>query len=156
MLHQALAQLTGRPEGVTDFLEADARRPEEIVEHTRRDKHLTRPVALSLIALLHLVPDGQDAHRVVRTLPSALPPGSHPVLSHATSDLHPEPAGQVTAEYAKGGIRLDFRTRSEAARFFDGLDLLRPGLVTSPEWFRTRRSSSPEASGICAGVARVR
>ncbi|MFB7293269.1 SAM-dependent methyltransferase [Actinacidiphila glaucinigra] len=157
VLHHAQALLAGRPEGVTDFIEADVHRPEEILEHARGVLDFTRPVALSLIALLHFVPDEQDAHGIVRTLLSALPPGSHLVLSHAASDLHPELAAQVTAEYAKGGIRLGFRTRSEVARFFDGLDLVTPGLVTAPEWHGTPpRSPSPEDSGIYAGVARVR
>lgn len=156
VLHHAQALLAGRPEGVTDFLEADVRRPEEIVEHARGVLDFTRPVALSLIALLHFVPDEQDAHGIVRPLLAALPPGSYLVLSHAASDLFPELAEQVTAEYAKGGIRLGFRTRPEVARFFDGLDLVAPGLVTAPEWFRTSPAPSPEDSGIYAGVARVR
>ncbi|WUD78191.1 SAM-dependent methyltransferase [Streptomyces sp. NBC_00510] len=155
VLHHAQALLAGRPEGVTDFLEADVRRPEEIVEHARGVLDFTRPVALSLIALLHFVPDEQDAHSIVRPLLAALPPGSYLVLSHAASDLFPELAEQVTAEYAKGGIRLGFRTRPEVARFFDGLDLVAPGLVTAPEWFRTSPAPSDEDSGIYAGVARV-
>lgn len=153
----AQALLAGCPEGVTDLIEADVHRPEEIPEHARGVLDFTRPAALSLIALLHFVPDERDAHGIVRTLLSALPPGSHLVLSHAASDLYPELAAQVTAEYAKGGIRLGFRTRSEVARFFDGLDLVAPGLVTAPEWHGTPpRSPSPEDSGIYAGVARVR
>ncbi|MFF7211939.1 SAM-dependent methyltransferase [Streptomyces sp. NPDC008238] len=155
VLHHAQALLAGRPEGVTDFLQADVRRPEEIVEHARGVLDLTRPVALSLVALLHFVPGEQDAHAIVRTLLSALAPGSHLVLSHAASDLQPELAAHVTAEYAKGGIRLAFRTRPEVARFFDGLDMVAPGLVTAPEWFRPPQAPAPEDSGIYAGVARV-
>lgn len=77
-------------------------------------------------------------------------------MSHAASDLHPEPAEQVTAEYAGAGIRLGVRTREEVARFFDGLDPVEPGLVAAPEWFRTPPAPSPEDGDIYAGVARLR
>ncbi len=91
-------------------------------------------MALSLIALMHFITDEQDAHGIVRRLVDTLPPGSYLVLSHAASDLYPELAAQVTAEYAKGGIQLAFRSRAEVERFFDGLDLVPPGLVTATEW----------------------
>ncbi len=92
---------------------------------------------------------------IVRELVDALPPGSHLVLSHAASDLHSDLARQVTEEYARAGIRLGFRTRDEVARFFDGLDLVAPGLVTAPEWFRAESAPAAEDSGIYAGVARI-
>jgi hypothetical protein len=77
-------------------------------------------------------------------------------MSHAASDLYPELADMVTAEYAKGGIRLGFRTRAEVARFFDDLDLVDPGLVTAPEWFKTDPAPAVEGSGIYSAVARIR
>ena len=61
----------------------------------------------------------------------------------------------VTAQYAKGGIRLGFRTRTEVGRFFEGLDLVDPGLVTAPEWFVDTPAPRAEGSGIYAAVARV-
>jgi hypothetical protein len=77
------------------------------------------------------------------------------VLTHASSDIFPELARQVTDEYARGGIRLGFRSRPEVARFFEGLELVGPGLVTAPEWFTSPPEPRPEDSGIYAGVARV-
>ncbi|MFF8628925.1 SAM-dependent methyltransferase [Streptomyces werraensis] len=62
---------------------------------------------------------------------------------------------RFTEEYARAGIRLGFRTRDEVARLFDGLDLVAPGLVTAPEWFRAEPAPAAEDSGIYAGVARV-
>ncbi|MET9407492.1 SAM-dependent methyltransferase [Streptomyces sp. NPDC002935] len=155
VLRHAEALLVSRPEGVTDYIEADVRRPQDIVQHARHILDFTRPIALSLIALMHFVPDEQDAHGIVRNLVETLPSGSYLVLSHAASDLYPELAAQVTAEYAKGGIQLGFRTRAEVARFFDGLDLVTPGLVTATEWFTSAGTVTPEGSGIYAGVARV-
>ncbi|MFS8199794.1 SAM-dependent methyltransferase [Streptomyces sp. CWNU-52B] len=155
VLRHAEALLISHPGGVTDYIEADVRQPEAIVEHARHVLDFSRPIALSLIALMHFIPDEQDAHSIVRALVDTLPPGSYLVLSHAASDLYPELAAQVTAEYAKGGIQLGFRTRSEVGRFFDGLDLVAPGLVTATEWAAPGEEPTPEGSGIYVGVART-
>ncbi|MEU6405856.1 SAM-dependent methyltransferase [Streptomyces sp. NPDC046985] len=155
VLRHAEALLVSRPEGATDYIEADVRRPDQILEHARKVLDFDRPIVLSLIALMHFIPDDQDAHGIVRELRAALPSGSYLVLSHASSDLFPELSAQVTEEYAKGGIRLGFRTRDEVARFFDGLDVVEPGLVTAPEWFRTAPAPESEESGVYAAVARV-
>jgi hypothetical protein len=156
VLRHAEALLVSHPEGVTDYIQADVRRPAEIIEHARGVLDFERPIALSLIALMHFISDEQDPYEIVRALLAALPSGSHLVLSHAASDLYPELAEQVTAEYAKGGIRLGFRTRGEVERFFDGLDLVDPGLVTATEWFDSPTTTpSPEESGIYAAVARI-
>ncbi|WP_369211222.1 SAM-dependent methyltransferase [Streptomyces flavofungini] len=156
VLRHAEALLVSRPEGMTDYIQADVRAPLEILEHARTLLDFGRPIALSVIALMHFLPDEQDPYGIVRTLVDALPSGSHLVLSHASSDLFPELSRQVTAEYAKGGIRLGFRTRAEVARFFDGLDLVEPGLVTAPDWFNGTPRPDAESSGIYAAVARVR
>ncbi|MEU3183970.1 SAM-dependent methyltransferase [Streptomyces sp. NPDC006923] len=156
VLRHAEALLISRPEGVTDYIQADVREPQVILEHARGFLDFDRPVALSLIALMHFIPDDQEAHDIVRTLVDALPSGSYLVLSHAASDLFPELSARVTAEYARGGIQLGFRDRTEVGRFFEGLDLVEPGLVTAPKWFRGTSAPQAEDSGIYAGVARVR
>ncbi|MFJ6739706.1 SAM-dependent methyltransferase [Streptomyces sp. NPDC091279] len=153
VLRHAEALLISGTEGVTDYIEADVRRPGRIVEHARATLDFDRPIALSLIALMHFVPDGQDAHAIVRDLVATLAPGSYLVLSHGASDLLPELAAKATAEYARGGITLGFRTRTEVARFLDGLDLVAPGLVTATEWGTATVDAAP--SGVYAAVARV-
>ncbi|MFD5448321.1 SAM-dependent methyltransferase [Streptomyces sp. NPDC003470] len=156
VLRHAEALLVSSPEGATDYIQADVREPQEIVRHAREILDFDRPVALSLIALMHFVPDDQDAHGIVRGLVATLPPGSHLVLSHAAIDLFPKLAEQVIAQYAKGGIRLGFRTRAEVARFFDGLELVPPGLVTATEWYGAGQEPPvAKESGIYAGVARI-
>ncbi|MEV6192207.1 SAM-dependent methyltransferase [Streptomyces sp. NPDC051920] len=158
VLRHAEALLVSRPEGVTDYIQADVRRPEDIVQHARHVLDFSRPIALSLIALMHFIPDEQDAHSIVRNLVDTLPSGSYLVLSHASSDVFPELSAQVTAEYAKGGIQLGFRTRAEVERFFEGLDLVSPGLVTATQWVQSAEvpAPAPEDSGIYTAVARVR
>ncbi|MFF8729329.1 SAM-dependent methyltransferase [Streptomyces sp. NPDC015171] len=155
VLRHAEALLVSRAEGATDYIEADVRNPEGIVQHARQVLDFDRPIALSLIALMHFITDEQGAHDIVRGLVATLPRGSYLVLSHAASDLYPELAAQVTEEYAKGGIQLGFRTRTEVARFFDDLELVPPGLVTATEWVTSAPSAEPEGSGIYAGVARL-
>ncbi|MFE1290652.1 SAM-dependent methyltransferase [Streptomyces sp. NPDC058751] len=158
VLRHAEALLVSRPEGVTDYIQADVRQPQDIVRHARHVLDFSRPIALSLIALMHFIPDDQDAHSIVRNLVDTLPSGSYLVLSHASSDVFPELSAQVTAEYAKGGIQLGFRTRAGVERFFDGLDLVSPGLVTATQWVQAAEvpAPAPEDSGIYTAVARVR
>ncbi|MFE6159440.1 SAM-dependent methyltransferase [Streptomyces sp. NPDC056486] len=155
VLRHAEALLVSRPEGMTDYIQADVREPLEILAHARTLLDFERPIALSLIALMHFLPDDQDPFGIVGTLVDALPSGSHLVLSHASSDIFPELSAQVAAEYAKGGIQLGFRTRAEVDRFFKGLDLVEPGLVTAPEWFKDTARPDAEGSGIYAAVARI-
>ncbi|MFY1679771.1 SAM-dependent methyltransferase [Streptomyces sp. WMMC905] len=155
VLRHAEALLVSHPDGATEYVLADAQAPDEIIRQAGRVLDLRRPVALSLIALLHFLPDDERAGAVVRELVGALAPGSHLILTHGASDLNPELAGRATAQYARAGIRLGLRARDEVACFFDGLDLLPPGLVTTTEWpTPVERSAAPENSGVYAGVAR--
>jgi hypothetical protein len=155
VLRHAEALLVSRPEGVTDYIEADVRRPDRILDHARHVLDFERPLALSLIALLHFIPDDQDAHGIVRDLLATLPSGSYVVLSHAAADINSELGNRAVDDYAEAGIRLRFRTRAEVARFFDGLDIVEPGLVTAPEWYRATPAPDAEFSGIYVAVARV-
>ncbi|MFF7968056.1 SAM-dependent methyltransferase [Streptomyces sp. NPDC007903] len=155
VLRHAEALLVGRPEGATQYVEADVRDPAAIIKNARQTLDFDRPIALSLIALMHFINDDQDPYGLVSNLLATLPPGSYLVLSHASSDIFPELSAQVTAEYAKGGIRLGFRDRAGVERFFEGLELVEPGLVTATEWFKDGDAPAAEESGIYAGVARL-
>jgi S-adenosyl methyltransferase len=85
---------------------------------------------------MHFVPDdGSDrAHTIVETLKSALPSGSTLAMSHATADFAPEAMRKILKIYGDAGTRLQFRTRPEFLRFFDGWDLLEPGVTLSHQW----------------------
>ncbi|WP_420031699.1 SAM-dependent methyltransferase [Streptomyces sp. cg28] len=155
VLRHAQALLEGSPEGVTDYLMGDVREPDAILEHARTVLDFERPIALSLIALLHFVTEDQDPYGIVARLVGALPPGSFLTLTNASPDWRPDLAAQVVDEYERAGIRLAFRTRAEVARFFDGLDLLEPGLVAATDWYRGDTAPAPEESGIYGAVARI-
>ncbi|MER5984662.1 SAM-dependent methyltransferase [Streptomyces sp. NPDC001787] len=156
VLRHAEALLISSPQGATDYIHADVRKPEAILEHARELLDFDRPVALSLIALMHFLPDDQDPYGITRTLVEALPRGSFLVLSHGTADQHPELRQETESAYRKGAIALRMRTRAEVEPFFEGLDLVAPGLVTATEWYRREPAPENERSGFYVGVARVR
>ncbi|GGK20021.1 hypothetical protein GCM10011583_59860 [Streptomyces camponoticapitis] len=155
VLRHAEALLFSTAVGGTDYIQADVREPEAILRHARGQLDLDRPVALSLVALMHFIPDSDSPYEITRTVLDALAPGSHLVLSHGTFDFHKELEARITGAYGKGGIELRFRTREEVARFFDGLDLVEPGLVTGPEWYRDTAAPEREENALYAGVARL-
>lgn len=156
VLRHAEALLVSDPAGTTDYLQADVREPEAILEQARKVLDFDRPVALSLIALMHFLRDEEDPYGITRTLVGALAPGSFLVLSHGTADQHPELREETEKAYRKGAIALRMRTRAEVEPFFEGLELVAPGLVPAAEWYREQPAPAQERSGFYVGVARVR
>ncbi|MDN3261911.1 SAM-dependent methyltransferase [Streptomyces sp. CSDS2] len=153
VLAHASALLRGTPQGVTEYVQADARDPRTILEQAARLLDFGRPVALSLIALLHFVADEDGAHDLVRTLVEALAPGSALVLSTMTADFEPDNVRKGIAAYAAGGVTLVARSHAEVGAFFDGLGLLEPGIVPVSRW---RPEEPPARDGpvsLYGGVA---
>ncbi|MER6307247.1 SAM-dependent methyltransferase [Streptomyces sp. NPDC001657] len=138
VLAHAAALLLSTPEGRTAYVQADVTDPAGILGAPQLldTLDLSRPVALSLNALMHFVPDdGRDrAHTIVETLKAALPSGSMLAMSHATADFAPETMQKIIKIYGDAGTRLQFRSRAEFLRFFDGWDLLEPGIALSHQW----------------------
>ncbi|MFF1460380.1 SAM-dependent methyltransferase [Streptomyces sp. NPDC058330] len=152
------ALLRGTPEGVTRYIDADVREPDRLLELASETIDFTRPVALSLVALTHFLPDRDAVHDLVGRYVDELAPGSHLVLSQATGDFDPEAVAQGVAAYAARGATFAPRTHAEVSGFFDGLDLLHPGVVPLGDWRpEPRTDTSPGGTGpvpIYAGVAR--
>ncbi|ADU11058.1 protein of unknown function DUF574 [Micromonospora sp. L5] len=146
VLAHARALLTSSPEGATAYLDADLRDPERILAHPdlRRTLDLSQPVALMLLAVLHFVPDGEDPYAIVGRLLDALPAGSYLAASHATHDYLPEELAAEAKAAARGGGPhgvINLRSREEVVRFFDGLELVEPGVCSVAEW---RADGEPE------------
>ncbi|GAA3149182.1 SAM-dependent methyltransferase [Streptomyces echinatus] len=154
VLAHANALLRGTPEGVTEYVQADARDPRSILEQAAQVLDLDRPVALSLVALLHFVADEDGAHRMVTTLVDALAPGSALVLSTMTADFEPENVRKGIAMYAAGGVTLVARSHAEVGAFFRGLDLLEPGIVPVADWRPEERPADGPVS-LYGGVGLV-
>ncbi|PKW11738.1 S-adenosyl methyltransferase [Streptomyces sp. 1222.5] len=154
VLRHAEALLHGTSEGRTAYVHADVREPEHIVAYAREHLDLTRPVGLSLIALLPFVTDEQDPHGVVRTLLEPLPSGSHLMISHVSDEFDPEVWERIAAVYRSGGTPVRARSRTEVARFFDGLELCAPGVVPATRWQPEPGMRVPGLQPVYVGVAR--
>ncbi|WP_406135836.1 SAM-dependent methyltransferase [Streptomyces sp. NBC_01089] len=141
--------------GATSVVLGDLRDPRAILDHpeVRRVIDFDEPVAVLLIAVLHFLTDAEEPARVVATLRDALPAGSFLVLSHATGDFADRSGAQ--AVYTNATATLNLRSRAEVERFFDGFDLIEPGLAQVPFW---RPDAPPPAGadeiGFYGGVAR--
>jgi S-adenosyl methyltransferase len=147
--------LTSRPEGATAYIQADLRDPETILAQARTTLDFSRPVALMLLAILHVIPDADDPWDAVGRLMAALPSGSYLVISHPARDIHPEQIAEMTKRFNQrlGNVVSAGRTRDEVARFFTGLDLVEPGIVSTPRW-RPGHGVDPANDPAYAAVAR--
>ncbi|MFD8707542.1 SAM-dependent methyltransferase [Kitasatospora sp. NPDC059648] len=156
VLAHAQALLTSTPEGRTAYVEADVTDPAGLLAEPglREAIDLTRPVALSLNALLHFVPDAAGAYELVERLKSGLVPGSALVMTHVTPDFAAEEVGRIVGVYQAAGTPLRARTRAEVARFFTGWTLLDPGVVPLPHW-RPDPDEPPVPAADAAGYAGV-
>ncbi|MEV0846734.1 SAM-dependent methyltransferase [Streptomyces sp. NPDC049954] len=134
VLRHAEALLRSTPEGVTEYVQADARKTESILEAAGSVLDFDRPVTLSLIALMHFISDEQGAYDIVRGLVEPLAPGSYLVLTQGTADFNPGKADDALDLYRKSGITMALRHRDGVERFFEGLEPLGPGVVPLGEW----------------------
>ncbi|MDX3518151.1 SAM-dependent methyltransferase [Streptomyces scabiei] len=156
VLAHAAALLRGTPEGRTEYLQADVRDPHAIIEGATKVLDLTRPVALSLIALLHFVSDQDGAHTLVQRLMSQLPSGSYLVVTHATADFTPEESKAATEKLKAAGVTLALRSREEFTRFFDGLELVDPGVEVPQHWHPELGEPVPgQDDGVIPGYGAV-
>jgi hypothetical protein len=162
VLAQARALMIGSEEGRTEYIPADVRDPEVVLgaDALRRVLDLSRPVALNLGAILHFVTDEEGAYDIVRTYLDAFAPGSYLSISHASSDLNPDIFEKIVGVYARSGITVALRDKAGTARFFEGLELVDPGLVPLHRWRPSADFYIPEerlawadkAFGTWAGV----
>ncbi|MGP4110539.1 SAM-dependent methyltransferase [Streptomyces sp. 4N509B] len=123
----------------TVVIQGDMRDPEAILDHprTRSLIDFDEPVALLAVAILHFVGDDEDPLGILRRLRQALPAGSHVILSHATADIAPEAAMGVQDAYRAQGVPLTLRGREEFTRFFEGTELVEPGVQVVSDWRST-------------------
>ncbi|KJE20847.1 S-adenosyl methyltransferase [Frankia torreyi] len=158
VLVHARALLTSSPEGRTAYVDADFHDPARILAsaEVRDTFDLDQPVVLSLIGMLHFIPDEGDPYGLVRTLTDALPSGSFLSLTHGTADFAPEEAESAAEIYRQQGIPTRLRSRDEVLRFFEGFDFVDPGLVNVLRWRAdgTTDGLADAQVGTYGGVAR--
>src|SRR5690349_4105398 len=154
LLH-ARALLRSTPEGACDYIQADLRNPEEILAAAARTLDFGKPVALMLLAILQFIPDDEDPYALVSRLVAALPPGSYLVVSHPTDDFNPNRQGESIQRYnERVADQATLRGHDETARFFDGLDLVEPGVVAVAKWRPDSDLAAARPSSMWCGVAR--
>ena len=155
VLAHARALLTSNKAGATDYVDADLRDVDAIVHQAASTLDFSVPVAVMLIAVLHLIGDDEDPNGVVAKLMSAVPPGSYLALSHVASDIEPEKMAAMRERLnrlvAQKGT---YRTRDEVTRFFHGLELVGPGMVRIQQWRPDSEIQAKSAAAMWGGVGR--
>jgi SAM-dependent methyltransferase len=118
-------------------IDADLRDPQRILADptVRRLIDTGQPAGLLLVMVLHFIADADDPWQLVAALRDALAPGSYLVLAHATSEARPVVAQAAETVYNRSAAtNIHMRSRADILRFFDGFELLDPGLVYIPQW----------------------
>jgi S-adenosyl methyltransferase len=140
----------------TAYVDADLRDTGKIMAEAARLLDFSKPVAVMLISVLHLIPDEDDPHAIVTRLMEAVPSGSWLALSHPARDVHPQQVTEAASRFNQlGPAKATLRTQAEILRFFGGLELLEPGLVQVNQWRPGLAAAghNQEAAGYC-GLAR--
>ncbi|ABW16084.1 protein of unknown function DUF574 [Parafrankia sp. EAN1pec] len=150
VLVHARALLTSAPGGATAYIDADVRDPDRILTETAELLDFTRPVALVMFGIMGNVADTDEAKKIVKRLLDEVPPGSYLALNDGTHGEAVDKAIEITQA---DGHPYNLRTPEQVASFFDGLDLVEPGVVSTPLW-RPPPGSEPQPLHIFGGVGR--
>jgi|SRR6266568_4011543 len=157
VLAHARALLSSSPEGATDYLDADLRDTQTILTEAARTLDFSRPVAVMLIAVLHVIGNDDDPYGIVASLMNAAPTGSYLALSHVVSDIEPQKMEEVRSRLNRVMFQQStYRSHAEVTRFFDGLELVQPGVVRVQEWRPDSEVEAKRTSRLWGGVARKR
>jgi S-adenosyl methyltransferase len=152
VLAHARALLTSTPEGATDYVDSDLRDVAKVLTGAAETLDFGKPVAVTVAMTLHAIPDEDDPHAIVAQFMNAMPAGSYLSISHPASDIEPEKAADI-ADRLKPLSYQQYtpRTRAQVLRFFDGLQLVEPGLVQVQQW--RPAIGLDEIFSVWAGVA---
>ena len=133
VLAHARALLTSAPEGRTAYLDADARDPDTILARAAGTLDFSQPVAIMMLLILQVI---DDPYAVTSRLLDAVPAGSYLAVSIPASDIQPEASAAAARRVIEDipGISFTLFSHAEVARFFDGLELLEPGVVPVNRW----------------------
>jgi O-methyltransferase involved in polyketide biosynthesis len=135
VLVHAQALLTSSPEGSTDYVEADARDVDTILERAAATLDLSRPVAITMLGILPFIGDDDQARSIVARLMAAVPAGSYLAVTHSTSEVSGERVVEAVRQWNQvAPTAYHLRSPEQIAAFFDGLELIEPGVVPCPRW----------------------
>ena len=149
VISHARALLTSSPEGATDYLQADLRDTAAVLTGAARTLDFGQPVAVLLMGVLHFIPDEDGPYRIVARLMDATVPGSYLFIGHGASDIQADAVPEMTRRYnERSSASLTLRTRDQVAQFFDGLELVGPGVVPLSQWWPADEVHAGAASGV--------
>jgi hypothetical protein len=147
--------LTSSVPGTVDYIDADLRDPGKILRAAAKTLDFSQPVAILLIAVMHLIVDDDDPYGILAQLKAAMAPGSYLVLSQVASDIETEQVAEARRRYNNLARETQqHRTHDEVTRFFDGLTLLEPGVVPVQRWRPASELEARAKSTMWCGVAR--
>jgi hypothetical protein len=146
VLAHARALLTSTKEGVTAYINADLGETDKIMAEAGKTLDFAQPIGLILSCVMGHVTDTARARSIVRNLMGYLPSGSYLSLNDGTSVVGGDQLEQATQDYNEtGAIPYVQRTPEEIASFFDGLELVEPGVVSCPRWRPEDPAGNPPA-----------
>ena len=155
VLRHARALLASAPLGTLDYIDADLRDPPPILAWAARTLDFSRPVAVMLIAVMHLIGDQDDPDGIIGQLMAAVPAGSYLALSQVASDIEAEQMAEAGRRYNRLARETQrHRTHAEVAGFFGGLELLEPGVVPVQRWRPVSEAEAGARSAMWGGLAR--
>jgi O-methyltransferase involved in polyketide biosynthesis len=135
VLTHARALLVGSPEGATDYIDADARDVDTILSGAAATLDFSRPVAITMLGILPFIGDDAVAAGIVHKLLGAVPAGSYLALTHSTSEVSGERVIEAVRQWNQvAPTPYTLRSPEQIAVFFDGLEMVEPGLVPCPRW----------------------
>jgi hypothetical protein len=135
VLVHARALLASAPGGATAYIDADLRDPERIVRGAAQTLDFERPIALMLMGIVEFLTDDEEAYSVVGRLVEALPSGSYLAMYDGTNVVHREASDRIVEVWnSSGNASLVLRSPEQIGRFFAGLDLVDPGVVSVSRW----------------------
>ena len=141
-------------QGVTAYLDADLRDTGRVLKAARETLDFSQPIAVMLIAVLHLGSESDDPARIIAQLMAAVPPGSTLAISHVPNDMHMGSMSDMSDRLNRLLSQPStYRGKAQVTSFFDGLELAEPGVVPIQQW---RPDTEEEASAVAAmwgGVA---
>jgi S-adenosyl methyltransferase len=135
LVHARALLTSNTPEGVTDYVDADIRDTDGVLDAARKTLDFSQPVALMLLGILNHIVDDDEALSIVHRLLDAVPAGSYLAISHTTAEADGEAMYEATRQVTEqGGTPVIPRSAAQMAGFFDRVELLEPGVVSCSRW----------------------
>jgi hypothetical protein len=158
VLAHARALLVSNDVGATAYIDADLRDTDRILAEAAELLDFSQPVAITLLAILHAIPDADDPHAIVAKLLDAAAPGSYLAISHSGSDLFVPDTKETFSNVINRTIQQQYtpRGREQVTRFLAGTDLVPPGLVPVEQWRPDPAMANAGTSAVYGAVGRKR